>query len=178
MIYRELQKAIPPALWGLDESAQNELELTAVHFTNKTLLHIRFNGEMDATYEVQPRGAGGLAADVGGLHGGAASSLRAEGNDEDEFVEDHLSKYNVSMKMGNSNDMKLPVVVMQIAELYERAVYPSVLGAEARAGPDLGLLVTLSSRFWRSASAGGPGSGSDFDRLMFVLQSIREMYGI
>ncbi|AGO09836.1 AaceriAAL155Wp [[Ashbya] aceris (nom. inval.)] len=178
MLHRELQKAIPPALLGLNESTQNELELTAVHFSNKTLLHIRFNGEMDATYEVQPRGAGGLGADVGAPHGRAAHTLGAEEDEEEDFVEDRLSNYSVAMKMGNSNDMKLPVVVMQIAELYERAVYPSVFGAQSQAGPDLGLLVTLSSRFWRTGGAGSSASSSDFDRLMFVLQSIREMYGI
>ncbi|AQZ09591.1 IRC25 (YLR021W) [Zygosaccharomyces parabailii] len=85
-----------------------ELTLHSVHFSNKVLLQIRCNGEMDTTYEVVPKGLQPLSRPLAGL----------QDEQEEEFSGDHMADWQVICRLGDSNDTKLPVICTQIGELY------------------------------------------------------------
>lgn len=137
-----------------------ELELNSVHFNNKILVQVRYNGEMDTTYEVFPRGLEPLQRPLAGFS-----------VDEDEYAGDHMSDWQVICRLGDSNDAQLPVICTQIGELYRRVIMPS--NVDGLYGNDeiqsRGLVITLSSKMWKN-------NEKNFDKLIFVLGSIRQMY--
>lgn len=138
-----------------------ELELHTVHFSNKILLQVRCNGEMDTTYEVLPRGLEPLQRPLAGF----------SDNDEDEFSGDHMSDWQVICRLGDSNDAQLPVVCTQIGELYRRVIIPSNVDGLYQNDEiqSRGLVITMSSKMWK-------GNEKSFDELIFVLGSIKQMY--
>lgn len=138
-----------------------ELSLHSVHFSNKILLQIRCNGEMDTTYEVVPKGLQPFSRPLAGL----------QVEQEEEFSGDHMADWQVICRLGDSNDTKLPVICTQIGELYRKVVLPSNLDGMAHQDEvqNRGLVITLSSKIWRSDE-------NSFDKLVFVLKSLKEMY--
>ncbi|QLL33529.1 hypothetical protein HG536_0E04400 [Torulaspora globosa] len=158
MFHRESIVSIPPAL-GL----AGEVEISATHFSNEILLQIRYNGEMDTTYEVAPEGL--RPFDERQL-AGFSDTL-----DENEApADDQMANYKVVAKLGDSNDAKLPVVCTQIADLYQQVILPTgvdkigVGEAERR-----NLLITMSSKLWSDDTR-------QFERLVFILNSVKQMY--
>lgn len=141
MFHRESTVQVAPELGG------GELHVVAVHFTNQVLLQLRYNGELDTTYEVSPQG-------LGQLH------QMSSGGD----LRDSMADYKAVAKLGNSEDAKLPVVCTQLAELVLKTVEDGIETFEPRS-----LLVTMSSKLWYRGS-------NDFETLMFVLKTIKQMY--
>lgn len=137
-----------------------ELELHSVHFNNKILLQVRYNGEMDATYEVVPRGLEPLQRPLAGFS-----------VDDDEFSGDHMSDWQVICRLGDSNDAQLPVVCTQIGELYRRVIIPSNVDGLYQNDEiqSRGLVITMSSKMWKD-------NEKNFEKLIFVLGSIKQMY--
>lgn len=158
MFHRESTLAIPIEL-GLI----GELDLSAVHFTNEILLQIRYNGELDTTYEVSPEGL--RPFDERHLAG-----LTDSISDDEADVGDRMANYKVVAKLGDSSDAKLPVICTQIADLYQQVILPKnvdkmgVAEIESR-----NLIITMSSKIWKD-------DVSQFERLVFVLKSIKQMY--
>lgn len=149
-----------------DLELPGEVEISAVHFTNEILLQLRYNGELDATYEVSPEGL--RPFDERHL---AGLSETGDGDEDDEpDVEDRMANYKVVAKLGDSSDAKLPVICTQIADLYQQVILPgnvdkmTVSEVETR-----NLLITMSSKLWRDDT-------KQFERLVFILKSIKEMY--
>ncbi|SCV99585.1 LAFE_0A06436g1_1 [Lachancea fermentati] len=172
MYHREIRKTTPEEI-GLGANAI--VEISAVHFTNQILLHLRLNGELDTTYEVVPKG---LPVDdldpppIAGTSSFTNDSLQIE--DEDYVsVKDNLSNYHVVTRLGDSNDMKLPIVCTQIAELYQRIITPSNIDGFSQDISKRGLVITMSAKIWRKCRP-----GYDFHALVFILQSIKEMYNL
>lgn len=141
MFHRESTVELPSELGG------GELSVLAIHFTNQVLLQLRYNGELDTTYEVSRQG-------LGQLH-----QLGSNGE-----LRDTMADYKAVSKLGNSDDAKLPVVCTQLAELVLRTVVDGIETFEPR-----NLLVTMSSKLWYHGS-------HDFETLMFVLRTIKQMY--
>lgn len=165
MFYRETNVKIPS-----DSDNGAILTIVATHFVNEILLQIRYNGEIDVTYEVSQEGL--RPFDNGHLAGHTASF---DEEDEEDNLRDNLANYKVVAKLGDSNDAKLPVICTQIAELYRQAILPKNIdgmgyfsdGAQTR-----NLLITMSSKFWKKEG----DNSRDFEKLVFVLKTIREMY--
>lgn len=134
----------------LPEEPSGEIELKATHYNNAVILQIRFNGELDSTYEVSSLGlTGPLALDRSTLDG-------------DDEVTDHLSDYKVVTRLGDSDDPKMDIVCTQIAELYRR-----VIGDNAS-----NVVISLSRKLW----SGRDSNDKDFAMLVFLLQCIKDMY--
>ncbi|QLQ81090.1 hypothetical protein HG537_0E04450 [Torulaspora globosa] len=158
MFHRDSVVPIPSEL-GL----KGEVEISATHFSNEILLQIRFNGEMDTTYEVAPEGL--RPFDQRQL-AGFSDSL-----EEDEAqIGDRMANYKVVAKLGDSNDAKLPVVCTQIADLYQQVILPTNVD---RIGVGeihrRNLLITMSSKLFRDDT-------KQFERLVFILKTIKQMY--
>ncbi|AET40959.1 Irc25p Ecym_7107 [Eremothecium cymbalariae DBVPG len=177
MFYKELHKGITKDLFSGPEDGANEVTICAVHFSNAIQLSIRLNGEVDASYEVKPKGISRSVGDVGPL---TLEMLEGEDGDDDEsvYVDDHMSRYHITTKMGAADDQKLPVVCMQIAELYRRVIVPANLDGRAEDAPNHHMLITLSTKFWRRGGTANHAKGNDFEILVFLLQSIKEAYGL
>lgn len=148
----------------------DELSVNAVHFENQILLQIRFNGEMDTTYEVSQKGlrSANFGAPLAGQ--GELSFPEEEDGDNFDFTKDNLSDYEVVTKLGNSNDMKLPVICTQISELFQRVILPSI--NQSTEGKSY--LITTSSKIWRDSN--NESNTKDFNKLVFVLKCVKNMY--
>ncbi|CAI4047288.1 hypothetical protein SUVZ_12G0770 [Saccharomyces uvarum] len=154
----------------------NELYLQATHFNNTILLQVRLNGEMDSTYEVSLKGLNPLLdIDPVPLAGGLGNTGGDYDDEQDDFVRDHLSDYQVVTKLGDSSDPKVPVICVQVAELYRRVVIPEVNGAMVQGNMEFNLLISMSSKIWRAAK-GQNDDDNDFVKLVFLLKCIKNMY--
>ncbi|CDO94938.1 unnamed protein product [Kluyveromyces dobzhanskii CBS 2104] len=157
MKFIEFSKQLDPEIF--DDYA-GELRILADHYENSIVIHLRVNGEIDSTYEVKYKGLNDI--DPG-------FSLEGTG-DDDNFtpIRDPLSQYDVSTKIGDTNDMKIPIICTQIAQLYERVILPK-LGSEPGAGvPDF--VITLSTKLWRKSCS------NEFEKLIFLLNALKEAY--
>ncbi|CAL9727862.1 proteasome chaperone 3 [Monosporozyma unispora] len=157
------------------------LDINATHFSNAILLHIRLNGEMNCTLDVTRTGLRPVEQDVmhrpiAGIEGSELNSGGVNNKEEDEelFIRDNLSDYNVHIRLGDPNDPKLPVIATQIAELYQRVIIPTLQRGQGI--PDnpssLDIMITLSSKIWSR----GDSTDEDFSKLVFVLKCIKDMY--
>lgn len=158
--------------------SNKELNVNATHFTNAILLQIRLDGEMNSTYEVSQRVLRPLEQNLETPLAGY-NSFRNGGDDiansdEEEtlFVRDSLSDYQVTTKLGDPNDAKIPVVCTQIAELYQRVILPTVSNDIVGNVGGTNLVITLSSKIWDKTS------NTDFQKLVFILKTIKEMYSL
>ncbi|SCU79391.1 LAFA_0B02828g1_1 [Lachancea sp. 'fantastica'] len=158
------------------------LEIETAHFNNKVLVQIRFNGELDTCIEVKSRGLPNRSFDTARFNGNGmnhSAQQQEENNDgesdEDEFdytlAEDSLSNYHISTRLGDSNNMKLPIVCSQIAELYYKAIFPSCANDLEEVSPVGDFVISLSSKLFGSNS-----TYDDFEMLLMLLRNIREMY--
>ncbi|EJS42764.1 YLR021W [Saccharomyces arboricola H-6] len=178
MISYEFKTCIPkeiniPIGASLDD---NELYLQATHFNNVILLQIRLNGEMDSTYEVSLKGLNHLLdIDAVPLAGNLGNTDDDQDDDQEEFVRDHLSDYQVVTKLGDSSDPKVPIVCIQVAELYRRVVVPELNDAMIRGDVQSNLLISMSSKIWRTAK-GQNNDNNNFGKLVFLLKCIKDMY--
>lgn len=175
--------------------APGELNISATHFSNSILLQIRLNGEMDCTLEVTTAGLRPIEHDVmhrpiagiNNINGKEKNQEESDCDQEEEelFIRDNLSNYTVHVKLGDSNDPKLPVIATQIAELYQRIIIPDL--HKGNTFPDhfsnIILTITLSSKIWSMENKNTKGtnndnndSNEDFAKLVFVLKSIKQMY--
>ena len=178
MISYEFQTCIPKGTdSSLDALSENkELYIQATHFNNTILLQIRLNGEMDSTYEISLKGLNPLLdIDTVPLAGNLGNTDGDYDDEEGEFVRDHLSDYQVVTKLGDSADPKVPVVCVQIAELYRRVILPEVNGAMAQDDMQFSLLISMSSKIWKAAK-GQDADDNDFGKLVFMLKCIKDMY--
>ncbi|CCK73030.1 Irc25p KNAG_0M01770 [Huiozyma naganishii CBS 8797] len=162
----------PEELITLPEGSS--LEVLAVHYTNYVLLQLRLNGEMDCTVEVSRRGLSSVGQDSLGnpIAGFSGAPDLEDDADEQDFARDNMADYHVITKLGDPNDTKTPVIATQIAELYQRVILPNVPGSLKQSTEDpasTSLIVTLSSKIWRDDT-------EDFQKLVYVLQTIKEMY--
>ncbi|AMD22789.1 HHR020Wp [Eremothecium sinecaudum] len=171
MYHRELTKEIPVELLRGSGVDINILSIDAIHYMNKVVLQIRLNGEMDATAEVKPKGIEFSPS----FNSAEPESFEEEDDDGLFYVNDELSKYNVAIRVGNSNDMKLPIVLMQIAKLYDKVITPSNVDRLNATGTGRSTVITLTTKFWNSENSQGQ---SDFHKLAFLLNAIKEMYGL
>lgn len=160
-------------------TAPGELDINATHFSNAILLQIRLNGEMNCTLDVTRTGLRPVEQDVmhrpiAGIEGGELTAEDDDEGDEELFIRDNLSDYNVHIRLGDPNDPKLPVIATQIAELYQRVIIPTL--QRGHGIPDdpssLDIMITLSSKIWSR----GDSTDEDFSKLVFVLKCIKEMY--
>lgn len=162
MFHRESIVSVPDEL-GL----AGEVEISAAHFSNEILLQIRYNGEMDTTYEVAPEGLRPFDGQLAGLQ----ELPDEEALVEDEApVQDRMANYKVVAKLGDSNDAKLPVVCTQLADLYQQVILPTGvdrIGVGEVQGRNL--LITMSSKLWSDDT-------KQFERLVFILKSVKQMY--
>ncbi|SCU85843.1 LADA_0D10154g1_1 [Lachancea dasiensis] len=162
------------------------LELSAVHFINKVVLQIRLNGELDTCLEVISKGlpAESMSSTPLGLQvmqrnedqidmPMLAEDCNDNENEINDFtpVEDSLSNFHIITRLGDSNDMKLPIVCCQIAELYQKVIFLSNVDNMRDVAPTRDFVISLSAKIWKSASP-----GRDFSLLIFILTSIKEMY--
>ncbi|CEP62750.1 Irc25p LALA0_S06e02938g [Lachancea lanzarotensis] len=158
------------------------LETSAVHFNNKVLVQIRFNGELDQCLEVTSRGLPASSFEATKLYDEVfqnSSQQKEENknyefdNDDDSFTlaEDYLSNFQISTRLGDSNDMKLPIVCSQIAELYYKVIFPSNADKLRDVAPTRDFVISLSGKFFRKSS-----TDNDFRILLHILQAIRSMY--
>lgn len=140
-----------------------ELGIFASHYENKVVVQIRYNGEMDSTYELKSKGLGNqeqeMALDFGNEGGEFA--------DDYAPVRDPLSHYDVITKLGDSNDMKIPIICTQIAQLYDRVIIPRLGGQQ---GLPSDYVITLSTKLWRKSEV------KSFEKLIFLLAAIKEAY--
>ncbi|CAR21501.1 Irc25p [Lachancea thermotolerans CBS 6340] len=171
MFCREIRKVVPS---DLNLGADNTLEAVAVHFTNKVVLKLRFNGELDTCYEILSKGL--PAEGLGSTPLGKVVLNSGIGPEDEDFedlspIEDGLSNFHVTTRLGNSNDMKLPIVCTQIAEMYQKAVLPSNIDGLRDIAPSRDFVVSLSAKMWKRDT-----SETDFALLVFILQTIKEMY--
>ncbi|QLG70603.1 hypothetical protein HG535_0A05440 [Zygotorulaspora mrakii] len=166
MFFREASSKFP------NDPDNNELDILAVHFSNEIAVQIRFNGELDSTYEISVKGLNGI-----GKRFLAGHSIMGDDDEDDiSFVGD-MANYQIATKLGNSNDTKLHVVCTQIAELYHQIILPRNVDGMGASNEDgitsRKILVTLSSKIWRDNNI-----GKDFDKLIYILQNIKKMYNI
>lgn len=157
------------------------LDINAVHFANQIILQIRLNGEMDATYEVTKRGLNVLGQSIARPIAGYKQAAEPEDEDEDEdysnsIVRDNLADYQVITKLGDANNSKIPVICTQIAELYTAVITPMIkaekLSRDIADGTSL--IITMSSKLWKKSET--DNNSADFGKLVFLLQTIKEMY--
>ena len=160
----------------------SSLGLTALHFTNHTVLQIRLNGEMDATYNVTKRGVDTLNDQTSRPIAGFATSMQDHDEDaddfgfEDEHIKDNLADFQVSVKLGDPNNNKMPVICTQIAELYSTVIVPLLHSKETERNTPINatnLTITTSGKIFREDQ---DGSSDDFGRLVFLLAQIKAMY--
>lgn len=179
-----------------------ELDISATHFSNSILLQIRLNGEMNCTLDVTTAGLRPIEHDI--MHrpiagiliereeSGIVNTKNMENHQEDEyeeeeeeeelFIRDNLSDYNVHIRLGDSNDPKLPVIATQIAELYQRVIIPNLNRGNGIYDhlSNISLTITLSSKIWSMENGNTKeninNSNEDFAKLVFVLKCIRDMY--
>ncbi|CCF60185.1 hypothetical protein KAFR_0J01180 [Kazachstania africana CBS 2517] len=173
MLYFEFKGEFGPDVKSLEGSTLN---ISATHFTNQILIQIRASGEMDSTYEVTQRGIRPMEQIFSRPIAGQNGVLEENEEEEEEFetMRDHLSDYNVIVRLGDSNDAKIPVICTQIANLYQTVILPQsapVLRGDNFSG--VNLLITLNSKMWRQDEN---DSNVDFAKLVFLLKSIKEMY--
>lgn len=181
MFHKEITKKLPKHLFS---GENNELGVSAVHFTNKIVIQLRFNGELDTTYEIIPKGlpigdtlATPLAGDVLIEEEEEEGPEYPEDSDNEHMhhtsVQDNLSNFQTVTRLGDSNDMKLPIVCTQIAELYQKVIFPSDKDGMLAISPSRNFIITLSAKLWRQNKP-----DDDFGRLIFILQTIKEMYDL
>ncbi|QEU62473.1 Irc25 [Kluyveromyces lactis] len=157
MRFIEFHKQLDPEVFS---DFPGELGIFANHYDNKIVLQLRVNGEMDSTYEVKSKG----------LDDTEARFVLDGGDDGSDYapVNDPLSHYDVITKLGDSNDMKIPIICTQIAQLYERVILPT-LGSQVGGGvPDF--VITLSTKLWRKSQS------NEFEKLIFLLNAVKEAY--
>ncbi|EDO19025.1 hypothetical protein Kpol_2002p97 [Vanderwaltozyma polyspora DSM 70294] len=146
----------------------DELAINATHFTNEILIQLRFNGELDTTYEVSQKGLNTNSV----IQRPIASPSFLNNEDDEDTITDYLSDYQVITKLGNSNNMKLPVICTQIAELYNKVILSNQNDISNK-----NLLITLSSKLWKdNDNDNNNNNNNDFDKLIFVLKCIKDMY--
>ncbi|CAI4034960.1 hypothetical protein SMKI_12G0970 [Saccharomyces mikatae IFO 1815] len=177
MISYEFQTCILKGTNSLSTSSSksNELYLQATHFGNTVLLQIRLNGEMDSTYEVSLKGLNPLLdIDAVPLAGNLGTTDGDYDDEKEEFVRDHLSDYQVITKLGDSTDPKVPVVCIQVAELYRRVILPELNDGMTQVNMQFNLLISMSSKIWKAAK--GQNGNDDFGKLVFLLKCIKDMY--
>lgn len=176
MFTKEASKLLPTNL-GL--GSETKLEISAVHFLNKVVLQLRLNGELDTCYEVDTKGipAEGLGnTPLGSTLLETGQETYSADMDEEELdgfstIEDGLSNFSIRTRLGNSNNMKLPIICTQIAQLYQKVIFPSNVDGLRDLAPSRNFVIGLSAKIWSKDS-----SDTDFATLLFVLQMIKEMY--
>ncbi|CCD26778.1 Irc25p NDAI_0I02090 [Naumovozyma dairenensis CBS 421] len=153
-----------------------ELTITAAHFRNQTIVQIRLEGQIDSTYEVTLEGISSLEHSLTRpLAGRQFLNENQGGVDVDEdidsshFIRDNLSDYKVVTKLGDPDDTQLTVISSQIAELYNSVIIPKFQPSHEMDNNGK-FLISISSKIWK-----GDGSAA-FQKLVFILQSIKEMY--
>lgn len=158
------------------------LGITALHFTNDTILQIRLNGEMDSTFKVVKRGIDTLGDHVSRPIAGFASSREESIDQDDEFafqdeqLKDNLADFQVTIKLGDPNNHKIPVICTQIAELFSSVLVPLLRSTTVGNNTPLNasnLTITMSSKIFTEKQE---GANSDFGRLVFLLAQIKSMY--
>lgn len=125
-------------------SETDVLTVSSVHFSTHTLIQVHHNDQLNTTYVATPN---------------TSSLINPASNDND--------KYQLQVKLGNSNDMKLPIIVNQIIKLYDEVILP--LNLDNLHNIRRSYVVSLGSKVWESDNA-------DFTLLMKVLTFIKNMY--
>lgn len=154
MQVRSLVRQLPAEL------SNGEISLKAVHYNNAVVLQVRYNGEMDSTYEVSSLGltvGRPLALD-------SATGVVGEEDEEEEPI-DYLADYKVVTRLGESDDPKMNIVCTQIAELYYKLIGGDNVSAT-------NVVISLSRKLWK----GQDSNDKDFAILVFLLQCIKDMY--
>lgn len=154
MQVRSLVRQLPAEL------SNGEISLKAVHYNNVVVLQVRYNGEMDSTYEVSSLGltvGRPLALD-------SAPGVGGEEDEEDEPI-DYLADYKVVTRLGESDDPKMNIVCTQIAELYYKLIGGDNVSAT-------NVVISLSRKLWKGQNS----NDKDFAILVFLLQCIKDMY--
>lgn len=168
MLYKELNKLLPKELYP----DRNELHIFSIHYTNKILIQLKFDGETDSTYDIMFNTSfdenmiNPLANDF------LLSSHETQNkNDQYQDMTDYLSNYKIITKLGDSNNMKLPIICTQIAELYRKVILPKKQENASITSPANGYIITLSNKLLKTGV-----QDNDFGKLIFILQTIQEMY--
>lgn len=162
------------------------VNIMAQHFCNEVLLTIRLDGMMNYTLEVNRQGIRPLEQDtpfrpIAGINDTpkVAVGTQMEQEEEEElFIRDNLADSNVVVKLGDPNDNKLIVISTQIAELYHRVILPQ-LERQMPVGNGVStpnLIITLHSRIWDTPVDHNDNNNSDFNKLVLILRSIKQMY--
>lgn len=125
------------------------LDVNATHLANTILMEIRVDGAMDATLEVYQRG---LSIN--------SRQSQAVFCDDDELWNDPLTKFAVTVRLGDPNNASLPVVCSQLAEFYRN----SILQTETPCN----MIITMSSRL-----CGDSTDTKSFNKLM---SAVSDMY--
>ncbi|CCE63400.1 hypothetical protein TPHA_0E03100 [Tetrapisispora phaffii CBS 4417] len=168
----------PINLFNIANEESRELYISSIHYSNYVLLQIRFNGELDTTYEISQKGLRSVSFDrplAGSL---MMNDEQRSDDDEFDFTIDNLSDYQIVTKLGNSNDMKLPVICTQIVELYNKIILPKLHPDKKDDISKNKFIITLNSRIWGSNPNADSSTSSnvDFNRLVFLLKCIKSIY--
>lgn len=179
------------------------INIMAQHFYNEILLTVRLNAMMNYTLEVSRQGLRSLEQDtmlrpIAGIYSDSnKNNTSPESKDtvdeldaqEELFIRDNLSDYSVVVKLGDPNNNKLIVISTQIAELYYRVILPQIerklpMG-DGISAPTL--IITLNSLIWENPRDNNANnhnnlaeldSTQDFNKLVVILRSIKQMYNL
>lgn len=121
---------------------QDELELHKIEYDDRTILSIRTDGIMDATFSISPPSKA------------PSNILSMDGTMEDFGIDPVIL-------VGDHSNLKTQVVATEIGKL----VY--------RISPLKNLILTLGSNWF---GKGDVTETQDFDKLMFILENIKELY--
>lgn len=161
MFYKEYTRELDPEVFPENPG---QITVYANHYANKVIVQLRVNGELDSTYEVRAKG-------LGHEETGFAFEQNTEDDEDYAPIRDPLSNYDVSTRLGDSNNMKMPIICTQIVELYQRVILPKLSGGvDVAVNGNTDFVLTLSTRLWRKSDE------NDFGKLLFLLQTIKEAY--
>lgn len=159
MLYKEYSRQLDPHIFG---GLNGKLSLSTNHFSNKIVIQIRIDGQMDSTYEIKSKGLSDQ--DIG------AFNIEDPHVDDDYApIRDPLSNFEIVTRVGDSSDMKIPIVCTQIAQLFERVILPMTDAAKGSQG-NKAFVITLGTKPWRKSD------GNDFAKLLFILKCIKDAY--
>ncbi|CCH60404.1 hypothetical protein TBLA_0C06070 [Henningerozyma blattae CBS 6284] len=173
----ELPKELFPQKTDIRSS---QLTIEAVHFINQVLIQIRYNGEMNTTYEISPKSMNTIKNPTMGF-GNSVDYFQDDADESQQSFPNHLANYQITTRLGNSNDMKLPVICTEIAELYSKIILPSNVDELETIDSPLNrtFMITMSTKLWYdNVEESDITTNRDFQKLIFVLKTIREMYKI
>ncbi|KAH3899354.1 uncharacterized protein SCODWIG_00389 [Saccharomycodes ludwigii] len=153
MFYTETQFNLIDNIGSNSDNPQI-VHILSQHFSNRVLVQLRLNGELDTTYSV-------TCQDV-------TKVLLSEDNNsmENEYTNDHMSNYQIDTLFGDSNNMQLPIMAAQISELYIKNKL-KVSGSES-------FIIMLSSKLLNREKI--TDNISLFDILLKILTNIKNMY--